>query len=673
MKKRIFIAVAATACAAACIGGFSACGGEREPEHRHDYAITHVEATCAEGGYALHSCACGHSYKEYDSDVNPDNHNFVEHDEKAPTCTEIGWVVYQTCSLCDYTTYYELEAFGHRWDEGEITVSSTCTAKGVKTFRCENYGCEEVKEEELGFSEHVWDEGKITVEPTCFDEGVKSFKCTNKECTATKDEEIPAAGHSFDEVWKNNATHHWREAVCEHTEEIDGYAEHDWEDNVCAVCDYEVEGSKGLRYRLNSENDAYVLSGRGTCEDKDIIIPSVYNGKPVVTIGGSALAGTDIKSVVIPDGVRNIVKSAFENCRNLRVAVIPKSVTEIEDWAFSGCYKLVEVYNLSSLDIKKGELSHGRAGYNAINIFTSLNEESRITYTQDGFMFCNDGENYFLFGYEGDKTVLTLPSDIGGNSYGINSYAFIYSYENLKEVTIPDKVTSIGESAFQSCGLTKINIGKGITEIPSMAFCGCSQLMSIVIPENITKIDGYWAFEGCYNLVEVYNLSSLKIEKGSEQNGSVALYAINVYNSLENESKVTETADGYLLCDDEYYNSYLFDYNGTETKLVVSEDFERIHKYAFYGLIDVTDITILTEVEQIHEFAFGNCGLTSVALPASVKYIGDYAFKDCRKLTSINFNGTKEQWNAIQKGKGWDDRTGDYTIHCTDGDIAKSA
>ena len=59
-----------------------------------------------------------------------------------------------------------------------------------------------------------------------------------------------------------------------------------------------------------------------------------------------------------------------------------------------------------------------------------------------------------------------------------------------------------------------------------MAFCGCSQLMSIVIPENITKIDGYWAFEGCYNLVEVYNLSSLKIEKGSEQNGSVALYAV---------------------------------------------------------------------------------------------------------------------------------------------------
>ena len=131
----------------------------------------------------------------------------------------------------------------------------------------------------------------------------------------------------------------------------------------------------------------------------------------------------------------------------------------------------MEVYNLSSLDIKKGELSHGRAGYNAINIFTSLNEESRITYTQDGFMFCNDGENYFLFGYEGDKTVLTLPSDIGGNSYGINSCAFIYSYENLKEVTIPDKVTSIGESAFQSCGLTKINIGKGITEIPSIGFC----------------------------------------------------------------------------------------------------------------------------------------------------------------------------------------------------------
>ena len=38
-------------------------------------------------------------------------------------------------------------------------------------------------------------------------------------------------------------------------------------------------------------------------------------------------------------------------------------------------------------------------------------------------------------------------------------------------------------------------------------------------------------------------------------------------------------------------------------------------------------------------------------------------------LTSITFNGTKAQWNAISKGYGWNFYTGNYTVHCTDGDM----
>ena len=42
---------------------------------------------------------------------------------------------------------------------------------------------------------------------------------------------------------------------------------------------------------------------------------------------------------------------------------------------------------------------------------------------------------------------------------------------------------------------------------------------------------------------------------------------------------------------------------------------------------------------------------------------------DCKKLTDIIFNGTKEQWNAIQVGSNWSYRTGGIIVHCTDGDI----
>ena len=54
-----------------------------------------------------------------------------------------------------------------------------------------------------------------------------------------------------------------------------------------------------------------------------------------------------------------------------------------------------------------------------------------------------------------------------------------------------------------------------------------------------------------------------------------------------------------------------------------------------------------------------------------VTKLGDYAFEDCSSLKSINYNGTKAQWNAISKGSNWNYSTGNYIIYCTDGNISK--
>ena len=63
--------------------------------------------------------------------------------------------------------------------------------------------------------------------------------------------------------------------------------------------------------------------------------------------------------------------------------------------------------------------------------------------------------------------------------------------------------------------------------------------------------------------------------------------------------------------------------------------------------------------------------LASIGIPDSVTSIGDWAFYLCTSLTSINFEGTVEQWNAISKGTSWIYNPGDYTIYCTDGKISK--
>ena len=76
-------------------------------------------------------CAvCGKEYGEKD----PNNHDLEQHAAKAPTCTEIGWDAYETCSRCDHTTYAELPALNH--DYQAVTVEPTCEADGYTVFTC---------------------------------------------------------------------------------------------------------------------------------------------------------------------------------------------------------------------------------------------------------------------------------------------------------------------------------------------------------------------------------------------------------------------------------------------------------------------------------------------------------------------------------------------------------
>lgn len=74
--------------------------------------------------------ACGGEYGEKD----PNNHDRVHHEAKAPTCTDIGWDAYETCSRCDHTTYAELPALNH--DYQAVTVAPTCEADGYTVFTC---------------------------------------------------------------------------------------------------------------------------------------------------------------------------------------------------------------------------------------------------------------------------------------------------------------------------------------------------------------------------------------------------------------------------------------------------------------------------------------------------------------------------------------------------------
>ena len=528
--------------------------------------------------------------------------------------------------------------------------------------------------------------------------------------------------------------------------------------------DTETPASK-LTFVLNKDERSYTLTGLSDKTVTKLTIPSTYQGFPVTGIGEHAFSGctglafvtigngvtsigkyafsdcTGLTLITIPDSVTSIWDHAFSGCRNLTSITIPDNVTGIGYMAFSDCPKLVEVYNLSEPTITANLYDNGGLGYNAKVIHTSLDEESILHRTDEGYLFCVQGDLVWLMGYNGKDTSTTLPGRYDGKTYEIYPYAF-FGCNGLTSITIPNGVTSIGWCAFSNCaGLTSVTIGNSVTNIENYAFSDCTGLTSITIPNSLTSI-GDEAFCRCCKLVEVYNLSNLSIEAGSYGNGYVGYYAEAVHTSLDEKSILHRTDDGYVFCvvgED----VWLIGYTGTDTLLNLPGSYDgrkydmydyalancigltsvvipnsvtsigdgvfsdctgltsvtipnsvtsiggwaffgctcltsitipggvtSIGKYAFYCCVNLTSITIPDSVTSIDDAAFAGCtGLTSVTIPDSVTGIEQAAFSGCTRLTSIQYNGTKKQWETIFKWYNWSSNTGDFVVHCSDGDI----
>ena len=218
---------------------------------------------------------------------------------------------------------------------------------------------------------------------------------------------------------------------------------------------------RSLSGKYSIRKGVKVIGNNAFCNSKSLTSINIPNG--VTTIGNCAFAGCkSLTSINIPNSVTTIGGGAFWECSSLTSINIPNSVTTIEDGAFEGCCSLTNINVPNSVTtIGNGAFSgwHG-----------NLNNESKAFIYDDHVLF--------------NKNKTTL----------IAYRAKVTNY------TIPNSVTTIGNSAFMRCSsLTRINIPNSVTTIEDYAFLGCNSLTNINIPNIVTTIGNY-AFRFCINL-----------------------------------------------------------------------------------------------------------------------------------------------------------------------------
>ena len=185
---------------ATCIrpGTCTTCGGSYYGGH--DLVQYAAKApTCTEIGWdAYETCSrCDHTtYTEQPAL----NHDLKQHAAKAPTCTEKGWNAYETCSRCDHTTYAEQPALKHDLEQ-HAAKAPTCTEKGWNAYdTCSR--CDYTTYAEQPALNH--DYQAVTVDPTCEADGYTIFTCSRCKDSYTADP-TGKLGHQFG-AWSPNGT-----------------------------------------------------------------------------------------------------------------------------------------------------------------------------------------------------------------------------------------------------------------------------------------------------------------------------------------------------------------------------------------------------------------------------------------------------------------------------------
>ncbi len=351
-----------------------------------------------------------------------------------------------------------------------------------------------------------------------------------------------------------------------------------------------------FEYSLDDANRATITSYKGNVSA--LSIPKTLDGYTVVGIGNSVFQNNkQLRVVVVPDSVTEIGYQAFYNCTNLSQVTLSKNVKTMGTRAFGNCT------SLTAIEIPKSLTDSGGPFEDCSNLRNVTFEKGVTEITSRLFWHCNGIEE------------VTIPDTVT-----VIEYAAFYNCSKLSRVGIPNSVTEIGSEAFENCAkLTEVNIPDSVTEIEYQAFYNCTNLSQVTLSKNV-KTMGTRAFGNCTSL------TAIEIPKSLTDSGGPFEDCSNLRN-VTFEKGVTEITNR-LFCH----------CNGIE-EVTIPDTVTVIEDYAFYNCSKLSRVEIPNSVTEIGSWAFQNCAkLTEVNIPDSVTEIEYQAFYNCTNLSQVTLS-----------------------------------
>lgn len=344
-----------------------------------------------------------------------------------------------------------------------------------------------------------------------------------------------------------------------------------------------------------------------------IDIPSTHNGVAVTQIADGAFSDCNgITQVNIPDSIKKVGNSAFDGCVGLKKIEFAGADCTIGESAFAHCSALTDIALPSSL-----KTIPENAFYDCKSLVTIDIPDTVETIEKEAFRICTGiktfdipasvtyiGKNAFI-GCTG--TIAYIVED--GNTVYSSADGVLYGPQSS---SVSDKTLiqyPVGKAD------TSYTVEAGTLVIGDSAFGSSENLVSVVLPDGLKKIDSY-AFNECSAL------KTVNIPSTVTKIGSLAFGKCGALESIEIPASVTDFGSAF-------YMSGL-------TSVTIADGVKTVSSKAFEGCVNLESVSISESVTKIDFGAFYGCdALGNIEIPASVNTIGTNAFANCPEIKLI--------------------------------------